>query len=298
MPTRHLRFGRACGVVLLVALALGGCKGDEPLVATEEQFCAEQARRECEKIGVVCGRNPSDCQRVRSESCRKDGLVAKQQARTFRPENAEGCLNAVSATYDNKLILAEHWRALRDACARVFEGPGQANQACAADPDCVAPLVCDRHLCGRPSAIASGGGCANPGETCPGDEYCRPGAGFAMCTKRHERAAVCDGTELCQADLRCRGTCMDRLADGNACDHDDDCQSGYCNQYTRPGAPHTCTRGLSFGTDSPVCDAYFGVVSTPVDALSTTVDALLTPGDAATAVDAGAAGSGDAASAD
>jgi hypothetical protein len=249
----------------LALLAALGCSSD-PDAMTEDQFCVELARRECEKIGVVCGRNEAQCQSVRTDVCRKDASAARQVNRTFRADNADGCLASVSATYDNKLIRAENWSALHAACGRVFEGHATTNQTCAADADCAAPLVCDKHLCGNPTQVASGSGCANAGERCPADEYCRPGAGFATCTKRLDRGVACSAAEPCRAELRCLATCMDRMAEGNACTADEDCVSGYCNAYPRAGSPRTCTMGLSFGTDSPSCDAYFGVTVVPVDA--------------------------------
>src|SRR4051812_13198913 len=95
----------------LALLAALGCSSD-PAARPEDQFCGERARRECEKIGVVCGRNEAQCQSVRTDVCRKDASAARQVNRTFRADNADGCLASVSATYDNKLIRAENWSAL------------------------------------------------------------------------------------------------------------------------------------------------------------------------------------------
>src|SRR4051812_39048722 len=94
---------RLCASAVALVLLAAGC-GSDPDAMTEDQFCVELARRECEKIGVVCGHNEAQCQSTRADVCRRDATTARVAGRAFRGDNADGCLASVSATYDNKLI--------------------------------------------------------------------------------------------------------------------------------------------------------------------------------------------------
>jgi hypothetical protein len=74
-----------------------------------------------------------------------------------------------------------------------------------------------------------------------------------MCMPRLPEGSPCSLSRPCASNLRCRGTCVQRLPIMGACADDDDCQSGYCNEFV---TTRTCGVGLSFAPESPSCRAY------------------------------------------
>jgi hypothetical protein len=245
----------------LFSLALGlgwlaACQGGGGI--SEQQFCAEYARRECEKLANLCVLPVADCIETRSGVCRQMVAAQKSDVRVYRPENVDACLNKVSATYSRNVISAAELRELNQVCARVFQGRAGLNQSCSVDEDCQAQLICDKRLCGPLRQVAPGGFCGNPGEVCIKEEYCRQAEDSRICTRRKEKGMACSDAEPCLEVLRCNGTCLERLAMSESCAVHDDCLSEYCSPFMSK-----CTPGVSFGEGALACDAYFGKASTP-----------------------------------
>ena len=111
--------------------------------------------------------------------------------------------------------------------------------------------------------VAAGGNCANPGEVCQPAEYCKAVDGLSICNARADKNAECSATVPCKPNLRCAGTCMDKVANNAACTSDDECATGYCNPYAPASVGRTCLPGLSFAPFAPSCEAYFGPSAMP-----------------------------------
>jgi hypothetical protein len=227
-------------------------------------FCVEYAKRECGPTAAICSRNAAECEPIRRAACMS--FVAPFQdgaGRVFRSDNAEDCLERVEETYKKSLITAADFSALRGTCSRVVEGAGAANATCGADQDCRSPLVCDKGRCGPQRVVAAGANCANPGEVCQPTEYCKVADGLSVCAARGDKNAACSLALPCKPSFRCNATCVDRAAANAPCTVDDECATGYCNQYPPATVGKTCLPGLSFSPFSPSCEAYFGPSPTP-----------------------------------
>ncbi len=248
----------------IVIVSLAGCQLTKSM--TEAEFCQEYGKRECAKVADICAFPAASCEPVRQAACQQMAAASKTGTRTFNPDNADRCLKQVDATYVNFPVDAARLATLDRTCARVFSGTVKANEACTIDYDCQGDLICDKGRCGVARKVASGGGCANIGETCPAGEYCNTAGGIPTCAKRQAAGATCSDTQPCVEDLRCTGTCGARLAIGMTCTADDECQSLYCNPYPAAGSPRKCGPGLSFSDGSPSCAAFMGSGAPAADA--------------------------------
>jgi hypothetical protein len=139
----------------------------------------------------------------------------------------------------------------------VFQGKGEVNvDSCDVKYDCAKKVICDKSLCATQKSVT--GACANPGDTCPSDQYCAQNASSVyVCMPKGSNGATCDGSTPCVDNLRCSGTsCADRVAQAGACTSNADCVSTapYCDPY----AGNKCDQGLSFASGSTSCNDYGG----------------------------------------
>lgn len=241
-------------------LLVGACtKADGDMPMTEAEFCQEYAKRECAAVAPLCGYAPASCEPTRVVDCRTRAGLWKTgvggSTRPFLPGNAPACLDKINTTYATLPITGAALRTLQDTCARVFQGTAKVTETCAVDADCENALICDKakSRCGEKKQVTAGAGCANIGELCPVDEYCKPVSGTFLCSKRAVKGAACSAAEPCVPSQRCMGTCVDLMAVGMPCALDDECTSNYCNPYTK-----ACGVGLNFADGSDSCDAYRG----------------------------------------
>ncbi len=241
----------------VICLLLVGCHfGDSPL--TEEEFCQQYARRECDRVAMFCATTGDACQRVRAQACRDVSARSKTNGRQYTPANTDRCLEKVTDTYRSLPISSTNLTLLADVCGRVFQGIKRAGDDCVADPECTGNLICDKGRCGVPKVVSSLGGCANIGEECPRGEYCALSRALYMCVRRQDKGAACSVDVPCIEKFQCSGgACMDLLNDGTDCTVDTQCSSGYCNPY----GSRRCAAGLSFSPDSPSCLAYMGALT-------------------------------------
>lgn len=244
--------------LVVSSLGLGACEKDEP--ENEADFCAQFAERECAGPAASCVGDVAACQPMRQAACNQVIATLSAANRQFRPANGKACLDLVDATFKKALITGADLTTVRATCNRVIEGTTTANMTCAADQDCASPLICDKGFCGAVRQVTTGGPCANPGDTCVPDEICQAATagGLQVCTPKGDRGAACSATRPCKTALRCQTTCMDKVANGQPCTGDADCQMGYCDLYPPAGVGRTCLPGLSFSPFSPACTAYFG----------------------------------------
>jgi hypothetical protein len=250
-------WSKVCGTALgLSLLGAAGCQRDGSGLS-EEAFCQEYARIECEKVAGFCSFSAAACEPSRAQACRDMGNRLKGGMRQYNAANTGACLKKLEDAYKTLPITAATLAGLEEACARVFAGTAKSNDPCAANYDCAGTLVCDKGFCGVEKVVASRAGCANVGERCPRGEYCTNTSttGLFLCIPRTPLDSPCAISTPCMEDLRCRTTCVRRLDTGAPCLEDDDCLSGYCNRYV---SNRTCGVGLTFSAESPSCFAYLG----------------------------------------
>jgi hypothetical protein len=222
---------------------------------TEEGFCQEYAKIECNKIAAFCSFNPTTCEPIRVQACRTAAMSFKMSGHQFNPSNTDACLKKLDAAFATLPIRAPILKELDDTCSRVFAGVGKMTDACLADYDCASGLICDKGRCGTLRVVPSLSGCANIGERCPTAEFCtneNPSMLF-MCMARLPEGSPCSLSRPCGDGLRCRTTCVRKLPIMGACTEDEDCESGYCNEFV---SNRSCGVGLSFAPESPSCLAY------------------------------------------
>ncbi len=257
----------------LFAVALAAGCTPEITILTEDQFCVEWAKRECEPVSARCSPfSRPQCEATRKLVCQDFAVAAKGGSRVYHPGSAEPCLARISDAY-GKVVITPADLASRDAaCAKVFQGSAKANEPCTADNECDGTLLCDKAKgrCGTPRTVGSNQGCANVGEVCVRGEYChKDGNGVFTCSKKRALGMQCNNTDPCQENLRCAGMtnprlCVDRLEQGATCSVHQECSTDFCDPYTRG-----CADGLYIGGDSSSCKA-FGGASTPAqDAAAT-----------------------------
>jgi hypothetical protein len=225
---------------------------------TEEQFCQQYARIECDKVSALCNFDPTVCQPIRNDACRANAASLKGTGHQFNPSNTGDCLNKLTDSFKTLPILPATLQQVDDSCARVFGGTAKATELCSADYDCAGGLVCDKGHCGTLHTVSSGGGCANIGERCPSSEFCTNDTPnqLYLCVKRVEQGAPCSLTHPCADGLRCRDVCVPKLKLQDACTVDEDCQSDYCTPYI-PNP--SCGVGLTFSPLSASCVVYMTV---------------------------------------
>ena len=217
--------------LLLVILGVAsvtscGLLGDSEKSLTNQSFCDQRAEAECAKL-TDCSLTAmalQQCRTARAQTCLQETASSMQATgRRIDRDNAEACLAETKSKF-TVVIPAANWTALRQKCARVFEGTVKETQACTADLDCDNGLVCDKGACGVMRTVATLKGCANPGETCPAGEYCANEQTRWTCKPRLAQGAACDAANRCLESLRClQGTCQPGVGLSGACSADADC---------------------------------------------------------------------------
>jgi hypothetical protein len=246
--------------LLMTLSALAACSKADDAPMTEDQFCEEYAKRECEAVAPLCTFAVSACTPTRISQCHARITVwrtATGGSRPFRAENAEVCLDKVKSVYASVPISGAVLHTLQETCARVFQGTTKVSLPCSVDLDCDGNLICDPKVkvCADKKPVAAGSFCGNPGEVCGAGEWCKAGAagGVLQCAKRQAAGQACSTADPCVESLRCTGTCVERVPSGSTCLQDDDCSTGYCSPYLQK-----CGAGLNFADESPSCKEYAG----------------------------------------
>jgi hypothetical protein len=236
-------------------VALAAC-GSQPGPLTPIEYCNKYAQDVCDGVVRACLMTEASCKAGRLIEC--SNQAQENAGRDFIPTNADAYLNKVNAAYgklkQGELTLgASEFQALNQARSKVYRGTVLANGVCAADADCLDPLICDKNHCGTASMVAQGEGCANTGETCPPGFYCGNSAGVPLCVTKVDLGGFCD-TAPCLENLRCLGgACAVQLGIGQVCAVDQDCESGFCEPYAAK-----CALDVQFGNGSAACNFMSG----------------------------------------
>ncbi len=229
--------------------------------ATVTDLCAEWAKRACNDTVVAACAAPdaAACQAAQSAAC--EDLHPSFE---YSSEGAKECLDAVEAAYaDGRLTSVE--RAIvqtRGApCDLVEPGDGEKDSICQEDGDCnkAADLSCVRRAgqrngtCQVAETVKGGFPCTEPHQMCEEGFYCDG----SNCIARVPTAgAACAPTKPCASSLKCEGpmdmqTCEPKLANGQTCAADLDCQSGLC---LMPAA--RCTQEIILSPSEAICSDF------------------------------------------
>jgi hypothetical protein len=241
----------------LVISGLAAC-GSGSKEMTVAQFTNDISEIECERVTMACLVTQTDCLATRQVHWSD---VASQQAATgrpFDPDMGKQCLSKTKSVYGalekGMAISAEDYRDFLRTCARIFHGPANLNEKCAADLDCTGSLVCDipKQRCGNRIEVGPGKGCANVGESCSQGFTCLLSDGVYMCVAKASKGTPCTSDESCLEALRCAGgVCADGLGVGYACQADENCATGFCEPYALK-----CGADIRFAPGSPACQAF------------------------------------------
>ncbi len=250
------------GAVLACSSSTAG-----PPYPTVQSFCAALAQAECQ-VSAPCGIASNTCETAEAANCELGAAAASTSGRAYNTSNAKACIDLATKTYGatiganpNPLVTASALTLLNSTCEDVFAGSVADNLACTSDYDCVnSTSVCTRGFCGPKTSVAKGGDCNNPGDECT-DSYCGPtsaaqGAPY-QCLPLLADGQACQSNDQC-IDRCVGGLCAPLAGPGQSCTTDTDCNpassSGFCDPYEG----YVCDEGETFGPTATALCGNFG----------------------------------------
>lgn len=276
---RRAEMPRFSRLFVFSLLATSGCSGSEigpgtqmdPL-ATVGGFCQMWAEAACndDVVDACAASDVAACVDSQSDFC--ESLVPAQ---AYVKDNAMDCLGAVKNAYKDADLSSEELavvRRLAAPCDRLFRGPEERGDACAADRDCdtVAGFRCvvkgdgDEGSCEEPVSVAGGRSCERAEQVCEEDFYCDG----AHCVEKLGENATCAADVECADVLRCSSDagaggaggadgaeprCVLRAETTEACEVDEDCQSRVCAR-ARGAESGVCVEAVRLSVSEPVCE--------------------------------------------
>lgn len=227
------------------AVALAGCSGDEEgpkadnALRTEQGFCQEWAERACNRRVIdACSSTKEGCIDRQSEFC--EGLIPSG----YSSVNAEDCLEAVERAYADATLSADDIDVvlqLGGGCSQLIKGARTEGENCTdryqcdtvRNFDCVIKPGQDSGSCQVPNFVGGGSRCDDPDTVCDLNFYCDADSG--RCFEPEGIDDTCVSDVICGVDAFCQkqsgdaeGVCTTKLEDREACQRDEECQSGYC----------------------------------------------------------------------
>jgi len=257
----RMRVGYLSFWILLACAAPSGSDPAKDGYLTPDAFCAGRAEAECQAVVVQkCGGKDADaCSTKAKQSC----LTAIPQGTRYLPQNAAACIEQTRLAYQNAQLSADAIAKMKDACARVFSGPGAARAPCTVDADCsiadslkcLVPLAEMAGKCLVPNVVEQGGPCANEADVCTPDFFCD--AMKKQCTPKAGMGESCYAQHPCAPGLKCNGSlfvtsCGPLAAAGTPCSLDEECASGLCNKAKSTGQG-TCVDSIVLSPLSAAC---------------------------------------------
>lgn len=222
------------GVVALVA-----CSSDpDEKFGSSDSFCSSKAEAECNNLAKQrCGATVEACKAKRVTACTTAASAATGAGRSYRANAAQACIDKINEVYKDgaATVTAETEAEATKVCDRVYGGSKKEKEPCATTFECEGSLVCDG-ICVAQSTVKIGGGCANAGEICETGSYCQPQGGRKFCVAKNTLDENCGPDNPCIEALRCSTRCVAKVANGGACDRDDECGDGaaYCDLTSTP----------------------------------------------------------------
>jgi len=252
---------------LVFAIPVGGCiVSNHPLYPDLGSFCTAKAKATCQ-IAPLCVLRPDTCQSYQYQQCAVMNQQPPSSTRTYSPDNAKACVDAVNVAYANaaqntsKITFAQMFGpgSINDKCSRVYAGNAKALSPCTTDEDCEGDLSCvlaspdsTTKVCYTPTAVAQGAACQNPGDQCDPDSFCSKQGALWLCSMAAGPGQACSDGMPCISSQHCvTNTCSPRAAADSPCLTNADC--GPDAPYCDPSAHYVCTTGLTFAGGSYDC---------------------------------------------
>lgn len=256
--------------IAILGLLLGACSSKvADKYPTVDSFCQARAQSECQ-VAPRCAVTVEGCLQARAAACMSESLTTIQTTgRQYVAANVQACLDAVDRVYASGLLPPSESDVMRPqsmahACAQVFLGRADRNDACAVDADCVLGRVCaaaivgtTTRVCADPITKRTGEFCADPGSVCESGSFCSMAHAAPICAPKPTLGEACGPTAPCADGLRCDdlGRCSEKLPAGARCESNEDCgpSAPLCDR----GAGFVCDIGLSFAPPpSTACAGY------------------------------------------
>lgn len=248
--------------------ALLGCGEEDPdPLATAGGFCEEWAKQACtERVVDRCAaRSRQQCELAQTQAC-----LARVPDELYHRGGAQRCLDYVASAYegDSPALTAQELAVLTEwefPCNRVLSGTGSVGDRCEHSKDCRTERGLECLIqpgkavgeCHEPEVVSGGDRCADTAKVCDEGYYCNG----THCVALQEHGDECSAELPCAPDLRCstegddEGSCIRRLAAGEACVHHDDCDTGLCNRNSDEETG-LCTRELVLDVRVDACDDF------------------------------------------
>lgn len=244
-----------------------GCSSEEedppnPL-AERAGFCKAWAQAACEPEIVLRRCNTTsveDCEAAQRKVCLDIVPV------TYSAAQAESCVEAVRAAYSDGELSAEELGVVRNLaapCDTLSTGTSGDGDTCveAADCDtaggfsCVIKLGSSTGICAKPEIVGVGEECEGAKQVCGEGYYCNGNC----VVYRKTGTGACEGDYQCKPVDRCvvdeddaeAKHCQPRLARGELCADDADCQSGIC--VIDSGTEGECVETIVLSRNEPLC---------------------------------------------
>jgi len=155
---------------------------------------------------------------------------------------------------------------LAKPCNKLLSGSGDKGDECRQDKDCatIDGLACvkrpgeTRGQCHKPRKVEGGGRCGDADSVCQGDFYCN--GTHCVATKPEDevctKAVPCDEETYCvYEDDADEGMCVQKKDVGDACVHDDECDSELCDRNANEDEG-LCVRSLKLNHRLDMCKSF------------------------------------------
>jgi hypothetical protein len=248
----------------LLVLHFFGCSGSEPgpgassdPLRTESAFCAEWAKVACnDQVVEDCGGTAAGCRESQKIVC-EDRLPFG-----YSSKYARECLDYVRDAYEDSVLTPEELDVMEDLtgeCGRLIAGFSEEGDSCTEDTDCdtVAGYACvikpqqTEGTCQIPEESGPGERCTSAESVCSEGSFCDG----SNCLAQQPEGETCEVNAGCEPPLRCliaegeiEGVCTRRIAAGEACVTDDECETDLC-----VGAEPKCLTQVRLTGESVLC---------------------------------------------
>ena len=227
---------------------------------TAAQFCESFGKAACNEAVVdACSGGGTDveaCISAQQNFC----LSQLTRPEQYSADNAQACLDAVEAAYDDAKLSADEVEVVRNfgaPCNELIRGPGTEGMSCFQQFDCntLEGLTCVKKVgqnagtCQIPEIVGGGFSCTGQNQTCADGFYCD---GTNCLAAPNQPGASCNPDSVpCSPEFNCLGTdpdysCQPKGDLGASCTMPTDCKSSLCSV-------NTCVNQIILAFPEPIC---------------------------------------------
>jgi hypothetical protein len=250
---------------LVLTLPLACSSDPEPPnpLATREGFCEAWADAACTpKVIDYCTAKEDACKASQKDAC------LELLPRSYSSSNAESCLNAVGAAYEDGDLDAEELAVvlkLAAPCDKLSSGTSDDGERCDENDDCntAGGFICvikkgaSSGYCAEPEVVGAAEECTGTKQVCAEGYYCNDNC---VVYKKTD-TGVCDGDYQCKPEDHCvqdaddseTSHCVARSATSETCSDDSDCASGICLPETETES--VCVSTIRLARNEPLCQS-------------------------------------------